>query len=856
MTPTGKFTVIKFGGTSVSSLKCWKTIKEIASDRLKRGLKPVIVCSAVAGVSNELENALKFEPVLSNIENIHKELAKELNVDISEISEPLKELSMLLKGAELVNEAGPRLRAKGMAYGELVSTKLGAAYLNREGLRTTWQDARECLTALESFTNNPDRDMLSASCDYKKDPELIERFSKGSGVILTQGFIAGNGAGDTVLLGRGGSDISASYFAAKLNASVCEIWTDVPGMYTANPRQIPSARLIRVLDYDEAQEIASSGAKVLHPRCLAPVKKCGIPLKIYCLEHPKMDGTLVASECSVKDACVKAISSKKGITLISMESVDMWHQVGFLSDVFSCFKRNGISIDLVSTSETNVTVTLDQTTNVLTKETLKKLITELNAFCQAKTIDSCAMVSMVGRNIRSILSQLAPALEVFEEQKIYLVSQAANDLNLTFVVDEDQADRLVIKLHEQLFKQRGRDKLLGDSWQALFEKNGKEPERLPDTWWLNRKDELIAIAKKSSPLYVYEEGALDRSLSKISRLNSIDRVFYSIKANRQRDILKKFYDEKLGFECVSPFEVKYILELFPKIDPKRILFTPNFASKNEYEYAFEKKVIVTLDNLFPIKGWPDLLKGKEVFVRVDPGHGQGHHKYVHTAGIRSKFGVSPEQFDELADSVKRNDIKVKGLHTHVGSNIFTPETWSNNARFMASMAGMFPEAEVFDLGGGLGIVEKPGRIELDMGTLNTMLQEVASAYPKYKLWIEPGRFLVAEAGVLLAKVTQTKKKDEYNYIGIDTGMNSLIRPALYGAHHEIVNLSKIGKPSNVVANIVGPICESGDILGYERPMPEPSEGDVILIATAGAYGHVMGSNYNMREPAKEYFLKR
>ncbi len=145
---------------------------------------------------------------------------------------------------------------------------------------------------------------------------------------------------------------------------------------------------------------------------------------------------------------------------------------------------------------------------------------------------------------------------------------------------------------------------------------------------------------------------------------------------------------------------------------------------------------------------------------------------------------------------------------------------------------------------------------LDLAEVDAQLCAVKKAHPRFELWTEPGRFVVAEAGVLLARVTQTKQKGEYYYVGIDAGMNSLIRPALYGAYHEIVNLSRLGDPATTVAQIVGPICESGDILGHARAIAAPQEGDVILIATAGAYGRVMSSQYNLREPAEEWFLKR
>jgi diaminopimelate decarboxylase/aspartate kinase len=161
---------------------------------------------------------------------------------------------------------------------------------------------------------------------------------------------------------------------------------------------------------------------------------------------------------------------------------------------------------------------------------------------------------------------------------------------------------------------------------------------------------------------------------------------------------------------------------------------------------------------------------------------------------------------------------------------------------------------VLDLGGGLGVPEKRGGRALDLGAVGVSLEEVRSAWPGYDIWLEPGRFVIAEAGVLVATVTQIKGKGEVQYVGISTGMNSLIRPALYGAYHEIANLSRWGEQSTEVVNVVGPICESGDRLGTDRLLPACREGDVLAIANAGAYGFVMGSRYNLREPAAEFAI--
>ena len=223
-------------------------------------------------------------------------------------------------------------------------------------------------------------------------------------------------------------------------------------MFSANPRSTPTARLLRALDYDEAQEIASNGAKVLHPRCILPARQARIPLHIYATHTPDLEGTHRQPRGRGSAAQVKAICIRKGITLIALDSPGMWHQVGFLADAFQVFKEHGMSVDLVSTSETNVTVSLDPAANVSMRRSLAGSSPILSVSVACRSSAPCASVSLVGRNIRAILHRLGDAFELFAEQKVYLVTQAANDLNFTFVVDEAQGERLVEQLHELLIR--------------------------------------------------------------------------------------------------------------------------------------------------------------------------------------------------------------------------------------------------------------------------------------------------------------------------------------------------------------------------------------------------------------------
>ena len=222
--------------------------------------------------------------------------------------------------------------------------------------------------------------------------------------------------------------------------------------------------------------------------------------------------------------------------------------------------------------------------------------------------------------------------------------------------------------------------------------------------------------------------------------------------------------------------------------------------------------------------------------------------------MHSKFGVPRFEVDELVRLVEATGAEVVGIHAHSGSGILDPDSWRSVAVALVQIAEHFPSVKTIDLGGGLGVPEKPGDKSFDLERLDLVLAEIRDSYPQYNFWLEPGRFLVARAGVLLTRVTQTKGKGEMQYIGVGTGMNSLIRPALYGAYHEIVNLSRVEEAPSETVTVVGPICETGDRLGSDRLLPPTREGDIILIANAGAYGYVMSSHYNRREVAKEIVI--
>jgi diaminopimelate decarboxylase/aspartate kinase len=373
-------------------------------------------------------------------------------------------------------------------------------------------------------------------------------------------------------------------------------------------------------------------------------------------------------------------------------------------------------------------------------------------------------------------------------------------------------------------------------------------------WWRARRATLLDLLGDRDCAYVYDLAVVRSHAEKLLRMRAPARILFSLKANPHAAILRTLAETGLGFECVSRAELERIRQVLPDSAPERVLFTPNFAPRAEYRWALEQGFRLTVDNLQVLRDWEPLFRGRDVFLRLDASEGHGHHEKVRTGGHHSKFGVPPEEFGEAPAAIAAAGARVVGLHAHGGSGSFDAGSWLEPARVLAACAADFPSARILNLGGGLGVPDRPGRAPFDLDGLDAALVQFRAAHPGYEVWLEPGRYLVAEAGVLLARVTQVKGKGERRYVGVATGMNSLIRPALYGAHHEVRNLTRLQEPDLHPCTIVGPICESGDELARDRWLPRCEEGDVMLVAGAGAYGHVMASHYNLRSPAIELVM--
>ena len=845
-----RWLVLKFGGTSVSRRERWDTIGALAGAARARGQRVLVVVSALSGVTNVLQaiadGAADADAQAAGLAERHVGFAAELGIDTQgALGTHLATLSSLLADPRRARRALD-WQAELLALGELLSSALGQAYLAARGLAIAWSDARDWLQATPLPNQSDWAVRLCAFCGTVAEPGWRERFAAQGDLLLTQGFIARAADGGTALLGRGGSDTSAACFGALLDAERVEIWTDVPGLFSANPRHVPDARLLARIDYDEAQEIATTGAKVLHPRSIAPCREARVPIRICDTGHPALPGTLIGASATPAPG-VKAISSRRGLVLVSMETVGMWQQVGFLADVFEQFKRHGLSVDMLGSSETNVTVSLDPSDNLVSSNVLEALCADLAAVCRVKVIAPCSAVTLVGRGMRSLLHRLSDVLAEFGRERVHLISQSSNDLNLTFVVDEELAEGMLPRLHELLIQAGAmpvqEEGVFGPSWRALAQ--GPGPVR-PAPWWQAARQRLLARAAQGTPCYVYHLPTVRARAAALRGVPALDRCLYALKANPHPAILRTLYQAGFGLECVSAGELDHAFAQVPGLDPERVLFTPSFAPRGEYQAALARGVRVTVDSLYPLQAWPELFRGRTLWLRIDPGFGRGHHEKVRTGGRGAKFGLAAADLADFLALARALDVRIDGLHAHLGSGISDPAHWGEVLVQLASLADAIGTVAVLDLGGGLGVPADPQQPPFDMDALAARLEELRAAYPQYALWMEPGRYLVAEAGVLLLTVTQQARKDGVRRIGVDGGMNVLLRPALYNAWHEIVNLSRLDEPDAVLADVVGPVCESGDVLGRRRRLPPTVEGDVLLVATAGAYGAAMASTYNLR----------
>lgn len=459
--------VLKFGGTSVAGRRQWDAICDLVRQRRAEGCRVLLVCSALAGVTNRLAALAERASVgdgLAELIEVHRVLARELGV---EDRHWLPRATTMLEAcvAKLRREPGPPASAALLATGEWLSTQIGTRFLRQQGLEADWVDAREALEAESERELSPARQWLSASCAARPDPALASLWSGMAPVLVTQGFVARDAEGRTVLLGRGGSDTSAALMAGRLQARRLEIWTDVPGLFSADPRLVPEARLLGEVDYAEALEMAASGAKVVHPRSIRAASDTQTPVLVGDLNRPALAGTRIGARGETCNG-VKTVTCQQGMAVMLLQNLDARRQVGFLADVFEVFRRHGVSIELVATSETTTTVSLNKEANHLSAAGLDALERDLGRHCTVRRFDDCVCVNLVGRGARTALARLAPVMRHFEERPLLMVSQSANDLCLSLLVPSGEHLELLRAAHAALIPDR-EDGVFGATWSQI-----------------------------------------------------------------------------------------------------------------------------------------------------------------------------------------------------------------------------------------------------------------------------------------------------------------------------------------------------------------------------------------------------
>jgi diaminopimelate decarboxylase len=338
------------------------------------------------------------------------------------------------------------------------------------------------------------------------------------------------------------------------------------------------------------------------------------------------------------------------------------------------------------------------------------------------------------------------------------------------------------------------------------------------------------------------------------------RVNYSAKANTNLELLKIICQEGLDVDAMSPGEM--YLEMQAGFTPDRIMFIGNNVSVEEMKYAVDRGIRVSVDSLAQLAMLGEINRGGEVCVRVNPGIGAGHHEKVITGGKKAKFGISLEDLPNAIAMAESFDMSITGLNQHIGSCFLESEDYLKACSVLLQVAESVPTVRMVDFGGGFGVPYQQSESRLDLISLRrgleTLVKDWESKNRPLTLRVEPGRYVVAECGVLLGTVHSVKENYGTHFVGTDVGFNVLARPVMYDSYHE-VDVSPISEREyseyTGPVYLTGNICESGDTLAHDRVLPHMEVGDVIIIHDAGAYGFVMASNYNSRPLPAEVLIQ-
>ncbi|HDT4042018.1 TPA: lysine-sensitive aspartokinase 3 [Enterobacter kobei] len=446
------FVVAKFGGTSVADYDAMNRSADVVlADPNTR----LVVLSASAGVTNllvSLSEGLEATERFVKLDALRKiqfdilERLQNPNVIREEVERLLENITTLAEAASLATSTA--LTDELVSHGELMSSLLFVEIMRERNVQAQWFDVRKVMRTSDRFGRaEPDVEMLAELTNQQLAPRLAE------GMVVTQGFIGSEAKGRTTTLGRGGSDYTAALLGEALHATRVDIWTDVPGIYTTDPRVVSAAKRIDVIAFEEAAEMATFGAKVLHPATLLPAVRSDIPVFVGSSKDPKAGGTLVCKKTE-NPPLFRALALRRRQTLVTLHSHNMLHSRGFLAEVFGILARHNISVDLITTSEVSIALTLDTTGSTSTGDTLltQSLLIELSELCRVEVEENLALVAIIGNKLSRACGVGKEVFGVLDPFNIRMICYGASSYNLCFLVPADQAEQVVQKLHQNLFE--------------------------------------------------------------------------------------------------------------------------------------------------------------------------------------------------------------------------------------------------------------------------------------------------------------------------------------------------------------------------------------------------------------------
>jgi aspartate kinase len=450
--------VMKFGGTSVEDPVAIGRTAAIVAGRVALGKQPIVVVSAMAKVTDQLLRAAAAAStgdrtgalaISERLRCRHRDTAAQLVKNtadcaalIEKIDRKFDSLDEILRGLSAILELTPRISDLIVSHGELLSSRIVAAAFRELGVDAAHADAREIVITDSQFQKAVP---LDAIIEQRAQAKLLPLTSRGK-VPVMGGFIASNEAGITTTLGRGGSDFTGALIGGAVQAEAIEIWTDVDGIMTTDPRICPDALRVKIISFEEAAELAYFGAKVLHPATILPAVKKNIPVLVLNSRNAACEGTRITSLAPPCKSPFKSIAVKKKLSIIDVVASRMLMTHGYMRDIFTIFDKHQCPVDMVSTSEVSVSLSVDS------NEKLPAIAADLSKLADVKYEGKKALVCMVGDDIRGKSGMAAQVFTAIKHINVRMISQGASEINMSFMIDEDDADEAVRSLHAIFFK--------------------------------------------------------------------------------------------------------------------------------------------------------------------------------------------------------------------------------------------------------------------------------------------------------------------------------------------------------------------------------------------------------------------